>query len=125
MYVYELTFPTFIMGWVVALVQRGAASMQRIDELLSERAVDRRPARRACRCRELRGEIEFRDLTFRYASDPAREPALRDVVAARARPAASLGVVGTGGRGQDHARLADPAPLRGAGRRSSSSTAST
>ena len=34
-YVYELTFPTFIMGWVVALVQRGAASMQRIDELLS------------------------------------------------------------------------------------------
>src|SRR4029450_9732939 len=36
MYVYELTFPTFIMGWVAALVQPGAASMQRIDELLSE-----------------------------------------------------------------------------------------
>ena len=34
-YVFQLTFPTFIMGWVVALVQRGAASMQRIDELLS------------------------------------------------------------------------------------------
>ena len=29
--VFQLTFPTFIMGWVVALVQRGAASMQRID----------------------------------------------------------------------------------------------
>ena len=35
MYIYQLTFPTFIMGWVVALLQRGAASLQRIDEILS------------------------------------------------------------------------------------------
>ena len=27
-YIFNLTFPTFIMGWVVALAQRGAASMQ-------------------------------------------------------------------------------------------------
>ena len=33
--IYQLTFPTFIMGWVFALVQRGAAAMQRIDEILA------------------------------------------------------------------------------------------
>ena len=47
MYVYELTFPTFLMGFVVAVVQRGAASMLRIDELLSETAGDR--GSRRCR----------------------------------------------------------------------------
>ena len=34
MYVYELTFPTFIMGWVFALWQRGGAAMQHIEEML-------------------------------------------------------------------------------------------
>src|SRR5258705_8130835 len=78
MYVYELTFPTFIMGWVVALVQRGAASMQRIDELLSEvPTIADRPD--AVPIAALRGELEFRQLTFSYASDPSREPALREI----------------------------------------------
>ena len=36
MYIIELTFPIFIMGWVFTLVQRGTASMQRIDDVLSE-----------------------------------------------------------------------------------------
>jgi ATP-binding cassette subfamily B protein len=35
MFIYELTFPTFIMGWVFAILQRGRAAMQRIDEVLS------------------------------------------------------------------------------------------
>jgi chorismate synthase len=58
MYVYELTFPTFIMGWVVALVQRGSASMQRIDELLSEvPAIADRPDVLAVDT--VRGEVEI------------------------------------------------------------------
>jgi ATP-binding cassette, subfamily B, multidrug efflux pump len=98
MYVYELTFPTFIMGWVVALVQRGAASMQRIDELLSEQPtiVDRPDA---LPLRSLRGELEFRNLTFSYASDPSREPALRDIDL-RVPAGSTLGVVGTVGAGK-------------------------
>ena len=77
MYVYSLTFPTVLMGWVVALVQRGAASMQRIDELLSVKpAIADRPD--AVDVSELRGEIEFRGLTFRYPG-AEREPALRGI----------------------------------------------
>jgi ATP-binding cassette subfamily B multidrug efflux pump len=97
MYVYQLTFPTFIMGWVVALVQRGAASMQRLDELLSvvpsiADCPDAEPVG------ELRGEIEFRHLSFAYPGQ-GREAALRDV--SLSVPAGStLGVVGPVGSGK-------------------------
>jgi ATP-binding cassette subfamily B protein len=97
MYVYELTFPTFLMGFVVAVVQRGAASMQRIDELLSEKPAiaDRADATAVS---ELRGEIEFRGLTFRYPGSD-RAPALRDVVL-RVPAGSTLGVVGAVGSGK-------------------------
>jgi ATP-binding cassette subfamily B protein len=98
MYVYELTFPTFLMGFVVAVVQRGAASMQRIEELLSEQpTIADRPD--AVPVAKLRGELEFRHLTFSYASDPAREPALRDIEL-RVPAGSTLGVVGTVGAGK-------------------------
>jgi len=98
MYVFQLTFPTFIMGWVVALVQRGAVSMQRIDELLSvEPSIA--DAEGASPPGELRGEIEFRNLTFRYPSEETREPALRDV-SLRVPAGTTLGVVGPVGSGK-------------------------
>ena len=98
MYIYELTFPTFIMGWVVALVQRGAASMQRIDELLSEvPAIADRPD--AASVETLRGEIEIRDLTFHYPGEVGREPALRGV-SLQVPAGSTLGVVGTVGSGK-------------------------
>lgn len=98
MYVYQLTFPTFIMGWVVALVQRGAASMQRIDELLSiEPTIADHPE--PAQVDTLRGEIAFHDLTFTYPTDEAREPALHDVDLSI--PAGTtLGVVGPVGSGK-------------------------
>jgi ATP-binding cassette subfamily B protein len=97
MYVYELTFPTFLLGWVVALVQRGAASMQRIDELLSERpAIADRPD--VLPVRELSGAVEFRRLTFRYPGSD-REPALRGIDL-RVPAGSTLGVVGPVGSGK-------------------------
>jgi len=96
MFIYELTFPTFIMGWVFALVQRGRAAMQRIDEVLSvEPSIADRPD--AVAVERLRGEIELRHLSFRY--EAGREQALRDV--SLHVPAGSvLGVVGPIGSGK-------------------------
>jgi ATP-binding cassette subfamily B protein len=97
MYIFELTFPTFIMGWVFALVQRGTAAMQRIDEVLSVvPSIADRPD--AAPLRELRGEIEFKDLTFRYG-DPGRPPALSGV-SLRVPAGTVLGVVGPVGSGK-------------------------
>jgi ATP-binding cassette subfamily B protein len=105
MYVYELTFPTFLMGFVVAVVQRGAASMQRIEELLSEEPAiaDRDDA---VAVPELRGEIEFRGLTFRYAGSD-RPPALRDIEL-RVPAGTTLGVVGAVGSGKSTLACAIP-----------------
>ncbi len=96
-YIAELTFPSFIMGWVFALVQRGAASMQRIDEVLStEPSIADRSDQVPVSA--LRGEIEFRDLSFRYPG-PERAPALQDV-SLRVPAGSVLGVVGPVGSGK-------------------------
>lgn len=96
MFIYELTFPTFIMGWVFAILQRGRAAMQRIDAVLAvEPAIA--DHRDVVPVESLRGEIEFRHLSFRY--DTGREEALSDV--SLHVPAGSvLGVVGPIGSGK-------------------------
>jgi ATP-binding cassette subfamily B protein len=97
MLIYQLTFPTFIMGWVFSLIQRGAAAMQRIDEVLAtEPSIADRPDSVAVD--ELRGEIEFRSLTFHYPPIGS-QPALRDI--SLTIPAGStLGIVGPVGCGK-------------------------
>ena len=98
LYVFQLTFPTFLMGWVVALVQRGAASMQRIDELLSvEPTIADRPD--ALPVRELAGEIDFRGLTFTYPGEEGRRPALLEIDL-HVPAGSTLGVVGSVGSGK-------------------------
>ncbi len=97
MYIWDLTFPTFIMGWVVALVQRGSAAMQRIDEVLSvEPSI--RDHDEVENVDSLRGEIEFRGLNFRYHEDDP-EAALQDL-SIRVPAGSSLGVVGSVGSGK-------------------------
>ncbi len=96
-FVRILTFPTFMMGFAISLVQRGAAAMQRIDEILS---VEPSIADHAD-CIEidrLAGSIEFRDLSFRY-DDDARGKAL-DGITLKVPAGSSLGVVGPVGSGK-------------------------
>lgn len=97
MYIYELTFPTFIMGWVFALVQRGAAAMERIDEVLcTEPSIADRPD--AVDPGPLTGEIAFRGLRFEYPGS-GREPAL-DGIDLHVPAGTVLGVVGPVGSGK-------------------------
>jgi ATP-binding cassette subfamily B protein len=98
MYVFQIAFPTFLMGWVVAMVQRGAASMERVDELLSEIPTIS-DAPQCVPLDDIRGEIELRDLTFTYATSDTRAPALRGV-SLHVPAGSTLGVVGTVGAGK-------------------------
>jgi len=97
MLIYQLTFPTFIMGWVFSLIQRGSAAMQRVDEVLvTEPSIADRPD--AVDLDDMQGQIEFRHLTFRYPGQ-TREPALSDIELTV--PAGStLGIVGPVGSGK-------------------------
>lgn len=96
-FIFQLIFPTFIMGWVFALVQRGSAAMQRIDEVLSvEPSIADEPDLQSVDA--LHGEIEFRNLSFRYGQDAAVNAL--DGVSLSIPPGTSVGIVGPMGSGK-------------------------
>jgi len=67
-YLLMLTWPIIAVGWVVNLFERGTASVTRIQELLDEKpSIDDRNAVATLAAAEIRGDIEFRNLTFAYA----------------------------------------------------------
>ncbi len=66
-YMVQLTWPIISLGWVINIFQRGTASMGRIQNMLAEQpeVTDAGvPATGAPT--EVRGEIEFRNLSFHY-----------------------------------------------------------
>jgi len=96
-YMILLTFPIIAVGWVINLFQRGTASVKRIDEILrSEPSIDDRDADASIPADlALRGEIEFRNLSFGYGDVPV----LKDI--SLTIPAGStLAIVGPTGSGK-------------------------
>ncbi|MFH1502548.1 MAG: ABC transporter ATP-binding protein [Candidatus Eisenbacteria bacterium] len=95
-YLGILTWPMIAMGWVVNVMQRGAASMGRINKILETdpEIADRAGATDLA---DVRGDIEFRGVTFSY--EGAIEPALRDVDVT-VPSGATLGVLGRTGSGK-------------------------
>jgi ATP-binding cassette, subfamily B, multidrug efflux pump len=76
MYLFRLIWPLIALGYVVNLYQRGTASLKRMNAIIAiepaiadSADVKTQPP--------IRGEIEFRNLTFRY--HPNGEPVLRDI----------------------------------------------
>ena len=66
-YMVQLTWPIISLGWVINIFQRGTASMGRIENILAEQpdiSDADVPAKEAPT--EVRGEIEFRNLSFHY-----------------------------------------------------------
>src|ERR1700761_9693683 len=68
-YMVQLTWPMIAIGWVVNLVQRGAASVVRIHALMTETpAIDDSGAKPELAGTPIAGSIEFRNLSFSYAT---------------------------------------------------------
>ena len=65
-YLWLLTWPMMAMGWVTNLIQRGAASLERIGRILDTRPdIRERPDARALA--EVQGEIVFDKVGYGYA----------------------------------------------------------
>lgn len=99
-YMVMLTWPVIALGWVVNLVQRGTASVTRIHEILTaEPSISDAtlPAEPPPAESPIQGDIEFRNLTFRYHPDAA--PVLRDINL-RIPAGSSLAIVGPTGSGK-------------------------
>jgi ATP-binding cassette subfamily B multidrug efflux pump len=107
-YLAMLNWPMIALGWVVNLVERGEASMSRIHAILDTPPEIRDEDPLAVQ--ELRGEVEFRKLSFSYDGVPV----LKDVEL-RVAAGTTLAIVGPTGSGKSTLvallpRLFDPPP---------------
>ena len=93
-YMVQLTWPMIAVGWVVNLIQRGTASMVRIEELLKQ--VPDIADDLTAAPTPITGDIEFRHLTFAYPGTP---PVLKDINL-KIPAGTSLAIVGPTGSGK-------------------------
>jgi len=69
-YLGLLTWPMMALGWVMNLIQRGAASLDRINAILQTRPqISDRPGLKAVA--QVSGHISFKKVSFRYRSEAA------------------------------------------------------
>ena len=113
----KLVWPMISVGWVINMAERAAASFGRMQAvLLTEPAIRDESADEvdaaAEPANEIRGQVHFRDLDFRY--DPERPPVLEglDVEVGAGQ---TVAIVGRTGSGKSTflsllPRLADPPP---------------
>ena len=96
-YMVQLTWPIIALGWVINIFQRGTASMGRINEILVEQPEIGDSEAVACGKKDLniRGEIEFRNLSFAYNGTPVLKN-----IDLRIPEGSSLAIVGPTGSGK-------------------------
>jgi len=109
-YLGMLIWPMMALGWIVNLLQRGAASMGRIEKLFSARPEIQSPARPKPFPSSHR--IELRRLSFSY---PGEERKVLQDITVTVEEGMTLGVVGLTGAGKSTLvrlipRLYDPPP---------------
>jgi ATP-binding cassette, subfamily B, multidrug efflux pump len=116
-YMMMLTWPVIALGWVVNLVQRGTASIIRIDELMKEKpAIDDAAADPAIAPEaRLKGKIEFRHLSFAYTDTEGKPVEVLHDINLTIPAGTSLALVGPTGSGKSTlvgliARLYDAEP---------------
>ncbi|PYR33159.1 MAG: hypothetical protein DMF90_21845 [Acidobacteria bacterium] len=106
-YLTMLSWPMIAFGWVTNMLQRGLASWKRMLEVLeTEPAIA--DSHHTSAPGDIRGEIEFRDLTFAYNGTPVLEH-----ISARIPAGQTVAIVGVTGSGKSTlisllARLHDP-----------------
>ncbi|MDQ3136247.1 MAG: ABC transporter ATP-binding protein/permease [Gemmatimonadota bacterium] len=99
-YLAMLVWPMIALGWAVNLVQRGAASMGRINQLFRERPAITQPETTVTLPPAKGGRaVEFRDVWFTYPGAQARGAVLQGI-SFRVESGRSLAVVGATGSGK-------------------------
>ena len=106
-YMGKLVWPMIALGWVVNLMQRGSASLSRINQILDEKATIAPPMEPVPLLR-VAGEIEFRGVSVNYGNGCAL-----DSIDLRITEGSTFAVVGHTGSGKSTLvglipRLMDP-----------------
>lgn len=99
-YLAMLIWPMIAVGWVVNLVQRGAASMGRINQILAEPVAVRSPERPVALPPAPAGRhLTVEDVWFRYPAAPERGWIL-EAISFEVPAGGSLAIVGATGSGK-------------------------
>lgn len=94
-YLGMLTWPVMAIGWVMNMIQRGKASMDRLNDIFNQQSDILDPENSAVQT--LEGGIELNNLTFSYPN--ARTPVLKNV-SAKIEPGQVIGIIGRTGSGK-------------------------
>lgn len=110
-YLSMLVWPMMAFGWIVNILQRGSASMNRLEAIFAEEPDIVSPHRPA-KLPEKKS-LEVKNLSFAYPDDPGT-PVLQDV-SVKIEEGTTLGVIGLTGSGKTTLvkllpRLYDPPP---------------
>lgn len=106
-YLHILAWPTMALGWMLSIVQRGRAALQRLEVIFAAEPAIADPASAAASAiplrgvgdAALRGAITFRDVDFAYPGKTAGRRVLSDVDL-ELPAGATLAVVGRTGSGK-------------------------
>ena len=112
LYLEQLIWPLIAMGYVTNLVQRGTASLKRMQEVMEIEPAIADESSPNKSIKEVKGKIEFRNLTFRYAPDL---PPVLDGIDLTIEPGQTVAFIGRTGSGKSTLmnlvpRLFDAAP---------------
>ncbi len=102
-YLGWLIWPMMALGWVISLYQRGTASLDRINKILDAEPTITNPENGGTVPENIRGKIEFKNLTFAYPVDKgsgkSQQPELQDINLI-VEPGTRLGIIGPTGSGK-------------------------
>jgi ATP-binding cassette subfamily B protein len=94
MYVNMLTWPVTSIGWVTSVIQKAAASQQRINEFLQVKSEIVNESNDSF---QLHGDIEFREVSFQYSQTNIH---VLQKVSFTAKAGQTIGITGNTGSGK-------------------------
>lgn len=103
-YLNMLAWPTMALGWMLSILQRGRAAMQRLEHIFGQPA-EIRDGDNAQPLVHVDGDVEFRNVTFAYEADGQNGAARKtkptlEAVSFHLKPGQKLALVGRTGSGK-------------------------
>lgn len=96
-YLGILIWPMIAFGWVINIIQQAEASMKRLNKIFSEPYEIKETERTDYSVKDVKGNIEFRNVSFRYNE---HSPYILNNINLKVRAGSTLAIIGYTGSGK-------------------------